>query len=248
MRDYIRRFLIAIIMALCVSLLFLGGKHSEAAGVTNKGENGHWLWPTDGIITDTYGTRLGKHKGIDIAGGMETPIIAVQDGVVEKSYFSDTYGNVVFIKHVNNIVAVYAHLNKRMVHKGQHIKRGQLIGKMGKTGQATGTHLHFEVHNREWRYDKKFAFNPEKLLGSTEVGEVVPVGVARNRALTASSYVRSPKRGNVRNTGPANQYVVRRGDTLSSIALKKKVPVAKIKKMNGLNSDFIVPNQVLILK
>ncbi len=178
MRDYIRRFLIAIIMALCVSLLFLGGRHSEAAGLPEKQAHHHWIWPADGVISDTYGTRMGKHKGIDIAGEMDTPILAVEDGVVEKSYFSDTYGNVLFIKHPQKFVTVYAHLNKRSVIEGQNIKQGQIIGKMGQTGQATGIHLHFETHQGEWRFDKKYAIDPEKLLGSTDVGEFVQAGVA----------------------------------------------------------------------
>ena len=61
MRDYIKRVLIALIMALCVSLLFLGGKHSEASMKDEKAIKDGWIWPTDGIISDTYGTRMGKH-------------------------------------------------------------------------------------------------------------------------------------------------------------------------------------------
>lgn len=190
MRDYIRRFLIAIIMALCVSLLFLGGKHSEAAGLETKVETEHWIWPADGVISDTYGTRMGKHKGIDIAGKMNSQVLSVEDGVVEKSYFSDTYGNVIFIKHPNRFVTVYAHLTKRSVSEGKMVKKGQVIGLMGKTGQATGTHLHFETHRLEWRYDKKFAVDPEKLLGATDVGEFVRGGVASKGVLEVSSHTR----------------------------------------------------------
>jgi len=67
-----------------------------------------WIWPADGIISDTFGTRQGKHKGIDIAGKLNSPIFSVDNGVVEKSYYSNSYGNVIFINHQSNYVTVYA--------------------------------------------------------------------------------------------------------------------------------------------
>ncbi|AZU63188.1 peptidoglycan DD-metalloendopeptidase family protein [Neobacillus mesonae] len=248
MRDYIRRFLIAIIMALCVSLLFLGGKHSQAADLPDSTGHTHWIWPADGVVSDTFGTRMGKHKGIDIAGKMDTPILSVEDGIVEKSYFSDTYGHVIFIKHPKNYVTVYAHLNKRFVKEGQKINQGQVIGKMGQTGQATGTHLHFESHQMEWRYDKKYAIDPEKLLGNTEVGEFVRGGVASNGVIMVSSPVRERAENNAVKQVKASKYIVQSGDTLYSIAIKKNSTVARIKEINGLTSDLIKPNQVLIMK
>jgi murein DD-endopeptidase MepM/ murein hydrolase activator NlpD len=249
MRDYIKRFLIAIIMALCVSLLFLGGRHSEAAGPSDQTvvkEN--WIWPSDGVISDTYGTRQGKHKGIDIAGKLDTPVLSVEDGVVVKSYFSTTYGNVIFIKHPSNFVTVYAHLNKRNVVAGQSIKQGQIIGRMGKTGQATGTHLHFETHQEEWRYDKKFAMDPERLLGKADVGEAVEAGVASigHTVLEASTHLYQQQ---APSAPPQykNNYTVQQGDTLYSISRKSNTSVSRLKELNKLTSDLIKPQQVLIV-
>jgi murein DD-endopeptidase MepM/ murein hydrolase activator NlpD len=248
MRDYIKRVLIALIMALCVSLLFLGGKHSEASMKDEKEIKDGWIWPTDGIISDTYGTRLGKHKGIDIAGKLNTPILAVADGQVVKSYFSNTYGNVVFIKHPSHFVTVYAHLNKRAVFEGQTIKQGTVIGKMGRTGQATGTHLHFETHQQEWRYDKKFALDPEKLLGRVDTGENVRGGIAgiHNDVLEASTHVKLQKEDQTK-TG-RSQYIVEQGDTLYSISRKRNISVTRIKELNDLSSDLIKPKQILNIK
>ena len=250
MRDYIKRFLIAIIMAVCVSLLFLGGKHSEAAGLQEQKEmNDHWIWPADGVISDTYGTRQGKHKGIDIAGKLDTPVLSVEDGVVVKSYYSNTYGNVVFLKHPSNYVTVYAHLNKRTVTGGQMIKQGDEIGKMGRTGQATGIHLHFESHQLEWRYDKKYAMDPEKLLGKTNVGEYVQGGIASisDNVLVASSHLQSQT--SQTSSSPAMvKYTVKLGDTLYSIAQKQNISVSRIKEINNLTSDLIKPNQILIVQ
>jgi LysM repeat protein len=255
MLDYIKRFLIAIIMALCVSLLFIGGRHSDAASLPEKdGLKESWIWPADGVISDTYGTRQGRHKGIDIAGKMDSSVLAVEDGVVEKSYYSNTYGNVVFIKHPSNFVTVYAHLNKRLVQEGQTIKKGDYIGKMGKTGQATGTHLHFETHLYEWRYDKKYAMDPEKLLGKASVGEVVQGGIAAasKGALAVSSHYYHSKANEVlKETNDLlkeGRYVVKQGDTLNAIARKRNVSVEKIKQINHLTTNMIRPNQILIVQ
>jgi len=187
---------------------------------------------------------MGKHKGIDIAGKLDSPILAVDDGVVEKSYYSNTYGNVVFIKHPDHFVTVYAHLHKRLVYEGQSINQGKIIGKMGKTGQATGVHLHFETHETAWTYDKKFALNPEKFLGKVELGEVVQVGIASKGgyALEASSHFHHE--GNSINAN----YIVQKGDTLTSIARKRNVTVERLKKMNRLKTDLIKPKQPLIVK
>lgn len=240
MRDYIKRLLIAAIMALCVSLLFLGGKHTEASMNDSKVIKEEWIWPTNGVISDTYGTRHGKHKGIDIAGGLNSPVLTVEDGVVGKSYFSQTYGNVIFIKHPNDFVTVYAHLNKRLVSEGQKVKQGDQIGTMGKTGQSTGVHLHFETHQLEWTFDKKNAFNPERLLGDTDVGLTVKAGAVSvgNPVLEASSGLNNDK----------NHYVVQAGDTLTSIAHKNNTSVEKLKEFNQLSSDLIKPKQILVIE
>ncbi|MCM2531784.1 peptidoglycan DD-metalloendopeptidase family protein [Neobacillus pocheonensis] len=256
MRDYIKRLFIAIIMALCISLLFLGTKHSEASMLDENGLKVGWIWPADGVISDTFGTRFGKHKGIDIAGKLDSPILAVADGVVVKSYYSNTYGNVVFVKLLNNFVTVYAHLNKRLVIEGQGIKQGEIIGKMGRTGQATGVHLHFETHQLEWTFDKKYAFDPEKLLGKAEVGVSVQKGVASagNNVLEASSHVhpiaeQSPvnKSSEKKLANARKEYIVQVGDTLTSIAKKSNLTVEKIKEINRLTSEEIIPKQILIV-
>ena len=80
-------------------------------------EGNQWAWPVEGQISDYFGTRHGKHYGIDIAAPIGTPVSAIQEGKVTKSYYSSSYGNVIFIKH-GEYEAVYAHLNKRYVVQG----------------------------------------------------------------------------------------------------------------------------------
>lgn len=170
MRDFIKRLLIAGIMALFISLLFIGVKYPQAASNDLQAAADHWMWPADGVITDTFGTRGGKHYGIDIAAGLGTPIYAVDEGVVTRSYHSSSYGNVVFVKHPNHFETVYAHLSKRNVKEGQSVKQGDIIGEMGSTGRSTGVHLHFEVHKNEWTVGKENALNPVAILGDVGKG------------------------------------------------------------------------------
>lgn len=173
MRDFVRRLLIVGIMAVFISLLFIGGKHPQAEMNNKQDAADHWIWPTDGVITDTYGTRNGRHHGIDIAGSLGTAVHSVDKGVVSKSYYSSTYGHVVFIKHPNNTETVYAHLSKRKVNVGQAVNQGEIIGKMGSTGRSSGVHLHFEVHQNEWTVNKDNSLNPVAILGNITVGEPV---------------------------------------------------------------------------
>lgn len=123
MGDYIRRILIAAIMLLFISLLFLGGKHSQAQSFSLAERTKTWTWPSEGIITDTFNTRNGAHKGIDIAGNLGEDVYAVDEGIVTRSYYSQSYGNVIFVKHKNDLETVYAHLNKRFAKEKQLVKK-----------------------------------------------------------------------------------------------------------------------------
>ena len=85
-----------------------------------------------------------KHLGTDYAAPTGTKVRTVGDGVVDFAGVQNGFGNVVFIKHRNQHVTVYAHLSKILVKKGQSVEQGQNIGAVGSTGWATGPHLHFE--------------------------------------------------------------------------------------------------------
>ncbi|MGL4522167.1 MAG: peptidoglycan DD-metalloendopeptidase family protein [Bacilli bacterium] len=131
-----------------------------------------WVWPVKGKLTDTFGTRGGKHYGIDIAAPTGTTVVAVSKGVVSKSYYSASYGNVVFIKHPTGFETVYAHLTTRCVEEGVTVSQGEKIGKVGNTGHSFGAHLHFEMHRGEWNVEKTLAVNP---LHYIDEQKVIPV-------------------------------------------------------------------------
>jgi len=84
------------------------------------------------------------HLGTDFAAPTGTPVRTVGDGVVEFAGVQNGFGNVVFVKHRNQHVTVYAHLSRIGVKKGESVSQGQTIGAVGSTGWATGPHLHFE--------------------------------------------------------------------------------------------------------
>lgn len=87
------------------------------------------------------------HKGVDFAASTGTPIYAAGDGIIEKSYYSRSYGNYVMIRHNGHYKTAYAHMSKfgKGIKNGKRVVQGEIIGYVGSTGRSTGPHLHFEV-------------------------------------------------------------------------------------------------------
>ncbi|MGZ5746689.1 MAG: M23 family metallopeptidase [Caldimonas sp.] len=86
-----------------------------------------------------------QHNGVDYGAPSGTPVRTIGDGVVEFAGWQNGYGNVIHIKHGNELSTVYAHLSRIDVAKGAKVEQGDTIGAVGQTGWATGPHLHFEV-------------------------------------------------------------------------------------------------------
>jgi murein DD-endopeptidase MepM/ murein hydrolase activator NlpD len=111
---------------------------------------GSFVWPTSGNITSKFGYRrifgsTSFHSGIDIANKSGTAIKAADGGTVTFTGYKGTYGNLVIIDHGNGKQTYYAHCSQILVSKGAKVAKGQLIARMGATGRATGSHLHFEI-------------------------------------------------------------------------------------------------------
>ena len=103
-------------------------------------------WPAGGGIASPYGMRSGRmHTGIDIAANHGAPVIAAEAGRVMSAAYQGGYGLMVQIDHGGGVVTRYAHMSSAAVKSGQQVERGQLIGRVGSTGNSTGPHLHFEV-------------------------------------------------------------------------------------------------------
>jgi len=110
-----------------------------------------WMWPAPNCrtITSGYGKRGSEfHDGIDISksgGSYGETIVATRGGTVIHSAFSNTAGNWIVIDHGDGISSVYMHCSSRLVSAGQKVNQGQMIGKIGNTGNSSGAHLHFTV-------------------------------------------------------------------------------------------------------
>jgi murein DD-endopeptidase MepM/ murein hydrolase activator NlpD len=99
-----------------------------------------------GVRSDPFHAGAAMHPGIDLAGAYGTPIYATADGtVVRAGWNNGGYGNLVELDHGRGITTRYGHMSAILVHAGDHVKRGQQIGRMGSTGRSTGNHLHYEV-------------------------------------------------------------------------------------------------------
>ena len=125
-----------------------------AAGGTESGGGGtgSFSWPVTGPITSPFGWRSSPftgapdfHPGLDIAAPTGTTVTAAAGGTVIMAQWYGGYGNYILIDHGGGYSTGYGHLSAMYVSNGQSVKRGQAIGAIGMTGEATGPHLHFEV-------------------------------------------------------------------------------------------------------
>ena len=110
------------------------------------------LWPARGWLTSTMGTRRDPmtggddfHAGLDIAAETGQPVYATAEGTVKDAGHQSAYGNLIVLDHGFGLETRYGHLSSMSVFKGDKVKRGDIIGRVGSTGRATGSHLHYEV-------------------------------------------------------------------------------------------------------
>jgi murein DD-endopeptidase MepM/ murein hydrolase activator NlpD len=111
------------------------------------------VMPTKGWLTSAFARErvhpilhlARPHEGIDVSAPMGTEIEAPASGIVTKVDWVEGYGNMLTVDHGYGLVTRYAHCSKILVVRGQRVKRGQVIARVGSTGLSTGPHLHYEV-------------------------------------------------------------------------------------------------------
>lgn len=114
--------------------------------LASRGGSGRLDWPCWGGVVSNYGMRGGRmHEGVDLGAGYGGPIAAAAGGKVIAAGWEGGYGKTVEISHGGGLVTLYAHLSSILVDVGQYVDRGEIVGRAGATGYATGPHLHFEV-------------------------------------------------------------------------------------------------------
>jgi murein DD-endopeptidase MepM/ murein hydrolase activator NlpD len=114
-----------------------------------------FIWPVRGECVDFFEeSERKRHHGIDISCPLGTPVKASGSGVV---IFSGNtikgYGNLIILRHSEELVTVYAHHQVNLVEEGLSVEKGQIIGRVGQTGRATGPHLHFEIRRNNKAID-----------------------------------------------------------------------------------------------
>ena len=120
-----------------------------------------FIWPLAKVdISSEFGQRFGGHQGIDLRAPRGTAIRASAAGVVHFVGRQRGYGKMIILSHSKTLQTVYAHNLHNLVKKGQQVKQGEVIAQVGRTGNATGYHVHFEIIER----GKKI--NPRIYLGA----------------------------------------------------------------------------------
>lgn len=123
--------------------------------------------PVKGIMSSEFGVKRfindqprNRHSGMDIAASEGTDVIAPLSGeiIIAENFFYK--GNVVYVNHGAGLVSSYSHLSKIDVNKGDIVKKGDLIGLVGKTGRVTGPHLHWEIYLMGIAVDPEVFLNP----------------------------------------------------------------------------------------
>jgi murein DD-endopeptidase MepM/ murein hydrolase activator NlpD len=130
--------------------------------------------PVPGGVTSSFGLRKDpvrsagreRHPGLDLEAHTGTPVVAAGAGVVVKAGHASGYGRMVVLDHGDGLETRYAHLSRIVVHRGEQVEAGQLIGKSGATGHVTGPHLHFEVRVRG------VAVNPREIMAAQSTAQV----------------------------------------------------------------------------
>lgn len=178
-------------------------------------------------ITDIFGYRPRRrrgHYGLDIKVYVGDTIRAAFDGKVRvvKNQGRRGYGKYVVIRHDNGLETVYGHLSKQLVDVNQTVKSGEPIALGGNTGRSTGSHLHFETRFLGIPMDPALMFDFEKQ-------DVVADSYTFRKTKGASG-------GTARQmaSGEGLFYKVKRGDTLSKIALRQGTTIDKLCKLNRI--------------
>ena len=123
------------------------------SGNSTPSSGGNWLRPCSytymsspfGFRTSPTSGASSYHQGVDLAAPANTPIYASRAGVVTTATYSNNAGYYVTINHGDGFSSIYMHMNNYVVSSGQAVSAGQLIGYVGRTGIATGYHLHFGI-------------------------------------------------------------------------------------------------------
>lgn len=210
---------------------------------------GEFVYPFKGRMLSPYGNkrRHHLHSGVDIKLQAGDTVKCVFNGIVRMARRFHGYGLMVVVQHPNGLETLYAHLSKIIVSVGDKVAAGNPLGLGGRTGRATATHLHFETRFMGAHFDPaelldygNFSLKRDTLVVYSHNGEmiVLPEGDAAEsldtlNAMPKGLFIKEiPRKKTV--------YVVKKGDTLYSIARKNSIPLNDLCKINGIKLGDIL--------
>lgn len=149
---------------------YIGDFSEQVGSLLEKAKTVPFGRPHPGSLSSGFGPRFNPftgrggefHGGLDFRGKTGEPITVTANGVVDFAGVQRGYGNVVIVKHAHNYKTYYAHMSALSVKKGQKVKVGDEVGKLGSTGRSTGPHLHYEVRIKNERKNPKPYINFNK--------------------------------------------------------------------------------------
>ena len=206
--------------------------------IFNISNLGPYVFPIKGKVISPYGKRGRRfHPGTDIKLQLGDTVRAMFKGIVTRSGRYYGYGLLVILKHPDDIETYYAHLSKCIVNVGDTVNPGDVIGLGGRTGRATTTHLHFEVryHAKAYNAQKLFDFAEQKLIAETYSDETIAkLADSKSDTLaTPDSTEKTAHEGKI-------YHIIKKGDTLFSLAKKHGTTVNNICKLNHISTKTIL--------
>lgn len=229
----------------------------------------HFCMPTESrVVTSNFGPRWGRtHKGIDIKVYIGDTIRAAFPGKVRMvKYEAAGYGKYVVIRHQNGLETIYGHMSNWLVKENEVVKAGQPIGLGGNTGRSTGSHLHFETRlcgvalNPALMFDfrnqdvvddyymfRKDRYESESIAANQLRGKVGNGSYTAAEVRGEKTQANNAKKERIENKNSEIRYhKVAAGETLYSIAKRRKVTVDDLCRLNHLTRDIKVrPGQLL---
>jgi murein DD-endopeptidase MepM/ murein hydrolase activator NlpD len=203
------------------------------------------------VVYSKYGWRNGRmHTGVDLSTSAGDSIRCLWPGVVRVAKNYGNYGKIVVVHHYNGLETLYAHMSKIEVQCNQTVEQGELLGFVGRTGRATGNHLHLEIRAAGEHFDPLKIIDTER----RSVKDDVMIVNKRPGQSVVNFLSETPTLPEVIESDPISSDYARKqaakssvvyhrvvkGDTLWGIAKRYKTTVAKICSLNGINSKSIL--------
>lgn len=190
--------------------------------------------PFRGKVISKYGMRRGRmHTGTDIKLELGDTVVAAYRGIVTRAQTYYGYGKLVVLNHSHGLETYYAHLSNILVKVGDTLNTGQIIGLGGRTGRATGTHLHFEIRENGKAYNPELVFDFDSHTIKPEAAEKEMLAQLVAKPKIAQKHV--VDMGNT-----PSEYIVEAGDSLWAISRKFQVTINELCQLNNLTTKSIL--------